>query len=178
MKRVLRHIEAGRSSLERNEMPCLYFLLLLLWGPLALFSGFTGDEAGHDSWEEYCSFLGGDAGAFISGFLHNIGTAITYNGTQCCSFFVTRCIETYLMKKSSDNEVRSHIVFIQSLRTAARIIRRMPMEVCKHFFINNQMPQAAFFQYLQSQVGDDIKKLGDFYSRPEENKALAAMAQL
>ncbi len=168
-------IERGERSMGRVEMPATYLTACVLSIIFASFSGFSGDEAGYESWQKYCSALGGEVGAVISGIVHNIGSAFAFN-LPFCIYFVQRVVGIYLMKRNTENDVdknvKQHLVFVESLKTIADIFEKMPMEVCKYFFQCNKM-QEAFFNFLYPKMGNDggdVKLLGDYYTKQVEKQ--------
>ncbi len=132
---TLQEIEQSTCVLERIELPKMYLTWCVVSTVFALFSGFTGDGAGYETWMDYFSAWGGETMAIVMGIIHNIGIALVYNLPQCL-YFAQRMVDLYILKtrdKEIDDNVRSDVQFVNGLKETARLIRRMPLTLFSNF---------------------------------------------
>ncbi len=176
---VKQRMLTDQKSLERNEMPITYGVLCTLMVLFAIYSGYTADEMGYQGWLQVIS--DDKTAATISGVISNIGTALMFNLPQCL-FLAQRIIEIYLMKFTTENDVQDDIVFAQNVSNLARILQKMPMNVCENFFNDEAMPRGNLLTFLLSALqrdeisADEIKLIGDFYRKNFSDPALQPQA--
>lgn len=172
-------IHRGAKTLESTIHPLKYTLLSSISLVFALFSGFTVDEAGYESWMQVFQGFGGELAGFISGVIHNIGGALSFNLPQCL-FFSQRCVETHIKTQKNNFESKRQILFNECLKNLTQIFEKMSLEQCHDFFNHMNSPRDAFFTFLWDEHNkgklseQDISTLGEFYTNKlSEQKTLS-----
>lgn len=166
INQMRKEIAAGQKSLEEMESPKAYRALVAFSVSFGLLSGFTGDQVNFEAIQKIRHSTQREQ--IASGIIGNIGTALTYNTPQAL-LFALRAIRLIQLLSGND-DLKSDIVFRDSLLEMASTLAAMPMEKTEEFFNHDEMPQAAFFSVLREAhkqkriTVEEIEAIGESYA--------------